>query len=96
MPGKESEDDPPLVFDFDALSNYLIPKQQLGGRCITVNYKEVKVMGVPHVIEGNHYKRNEFVFNVGLVCHYWSKTVRLKLKRLANCVARLLIFSEPL
>ena len=64
------------MFDFDALSNYLIPKQQLGGRCITVTYKEVKVMGVPYVIEGDNYERNEFVFNVGFVCHKWSKTVR--------------------
>ncbi|KAF4125029.1 nitrogen permease regulator 2-like protein [Geosmithia morbida] len=59
---------PPLV-DFDVLQEYIIPRQAFCNRYITINSPDGKytVLGYPVVIPHSKYKRNEFIFNFGLI-----------------------------
>jgi len=59
---------PPLL-DFDVLQEYIIPRAAFFNRYITVNDPENKyaVLGFPVSIPDQKYRRNEFIFNFGLV-----------------------------
>lgn len=67
-----------LMLDFDALSDYVIPKAPLCGRLITCNVlshasasldrKSYKVVGYPVLLEeAGKYERNHFIFNLCFV-----------------------------
>ncbi|KAI8066391.1 nitrogen permease regulator 2-domain-containing protein, partial [Gongronella butleri] len=72
----QHEDNKPL-FDFDAISEYIIPKDQLYTRLVTVNTGNYKVMGCP-VILLDHEKyrnvRNELRFNLCFVFDQHAET----------------------
>lgn len=61
---------------FEAISVYIIPKQQLARTPLTVNVLERKICGYPIILEDKKYKRNQFMFNVCFVCYPWSRTVQ--------------------
>ncbi|GAO15237.1 uncharacterized protein UV8b_04209 [Ustilaginoidea virens] len=58
----------PLV-DFDVLREYIIPRQAFCNRYVTINSPDGKyiVLGYPVVIAHTKYRRNEFIFNFGLL-----------------------------
>ncbi|KAJ3213657.1 Nitrogen permease regulator 2 [Dinochytrium kinnereticum] len=53
--------------DFDAISEYIIPKPVLCNRLVTVSTKRYKVMGYPVSIESQKYERNGLLFNLCFV-----------------------------
>lgn len=59
---------------FDSLSNYLIPKQQLERRLQTVNALGLKIIGYPIGIDHSRYCRNRLIFNVCFVCRTHMRT----------------------
>eukprot|EP00095_Tigriopus_kingsejongensis_P003425 maker-scaffold1323_size47899-snap-gene-0.12 protein:Tk03425 transcript:maker-scaffold1323_size47899-snap-gene-0.12-mRNA-1 annotation:"hypothetical protein AaeL_AAEL003870" len=61
---------------FDATSVFIIPKMKMTNRTLTFNVKGMKVLSFPVVISDNKYPRNQFMFNVGFVCHDWSRSVQ--------------------
>ena len=61
---------------FDVIAVYIIPKNELTGRAITLNVHGRKICGFPRLINDIKYKRNQFMFNVCFVCYPWSRTVR--------------------
>ena len=58
---------PPPLFDFDALSSFLIPRQELCDRLVSVAAGGARVLGFPVRIQGRRYARNEFIFNFAIV-----------------------------
>ncbi|KAL1936768.1 hypothetical protein VTP01DRAFT_902 [Rhizomucor pusillus] len=58
------------LLDFGAISEYIIPKNQLSKRLVTISTDKHKIMGCP-VLLNNHEKyrdlRNEFRFNLSFV-----------------------------
>lgn len=77
---------------FDAVSAYIIPKQQLERRTLTVNVLGYKISGYPIILEGyKKYQRNHLIFNLCFVCHPWSRTVQYEpaLKKLAEYLVEL-------
>jgi len=61
---------------FDAVSVYIIPKQQLHRTVITVNALGYKIVGYPVGIESPKYIRNSLIFNVCFVCDDTLRTVQ--------------------
>jgi hypothetical protein len=59
---------PPLV-DFEIMQEYIIPRKAFFNRYVTVNDPDGKyaILGFPVLIPHAKYKRNEFIFNFGLV-----------------------------
>ncbi|KFA60365.1 hypothetical protein S40285_08304 [Stachybotrys chlorohalonatus IBT 40285] len=59
---------PPLI-DFDVLQEYIIPRQAFCNRYVTINSPDGKytILGYPVVIANSKYRRNEFIFNFGLL-----------------------------
>ncbi|KAI9853119.1 MAG: Nitrogen permease regulator 2 [Thelocarpon superellum] len=55
------------LFDFDALSSFLIPRQELCDRLISVTLNRYRVLGYPVCITSRKYDRNEFIFNFAIV-----------------------------
>ncbi|KAG2176264.1 hypothetical protein INT43_005498 [Umbelopsis isabellina] len=56
------------IIDFDAISEYIITKEQLNGRLVTICNNNYKVMGVPVRIKDHiRYIRNEYRFNLCFV-----------------------------
>lgn len=56
------------IIDFDAISEYIITKEQLNGRLVTICNNNYKVMGVPVRIKDHiRYVRNEYRFNLCFV-----------------------------
>lgn len=55
--------------DFDAISEYIIPRAAFRNRYITVRDPSGKfmVLGYPVNISDRKYERNEFIFNFGIV-----------------------------
>ncbi|KAJ3192249.1 Nitrogen permease regulator 2 [Irineochytrium annulatum] len=53
--------------DFDAISEYIIPKPILCNRLVTVCTPRYRVMGYPVSIEDPKYERNAFLFNLCFV-----------------------------
>ncbi|ORX62070.1 nitrogen permease regulator 2 [Hesseltinella vesiculosa] len=65
------------LFDFEAISEYVIPKDQLYNRLVTINTGNYKVMGCPVMLH-DHEKygnvRNEFRFNLCFVFDQFAET----------------------
>ncbi|KAF8303106.1 nitrogen permease regulator 2, partial [Clavulina sp. PMI_390] len=59
----------PGLFEFDSVSQYVIPKDQLCGSLVRVNTPSHRILGYPVKLEGARYKghRNSFRYNVCLV-----------------------------
>jgi hypothetical protein len=55
------------IIDFDSISEYIIPKQQLCGHLVSICTESYKIMGFPVYIEDDKYKRNAFMFNLSFV-----------------------------
>lgn len=51
------------VVNFDHIKNYVIPKPALCNHLVTVNVKNVRLVGHPVLISGSQYERNSFLFN---------------------------------
>ncbi|XP_059489456.1 GATOR complex protein NPRL2 [Neocloeon triangulifer] len=71
---------------FDAVSVYIIPKQQLQRSILTVNVLGHKITGFPISISNKKYARNAFYFNLCFVCDAWARTVQYEgvVKKLAE------------
>ncbi|KAM9922169.1 hypothetical protein OXX59_006020 [Metschnikowia pulcherrima] len=63
-----------VLFNFDTVKNYIIPKPQLCNKLVSFKINEFRVLGYPVNIEGSHYSRNSFNFNFGFVLPYNSDT----------------------
>lgn len=61
-----SHSTPPL-FDFDTVSEYIIPKQTLCDRLVTVCTNKYRILGYPVVLDDRKYARNKFIFNFAVV-----------------------------
>jgi len=55
------------TLDFDAISEYVIPKPELCNRLVIIGTTKYKVMGYPVSIENSKYKRNALIFNLCFV-----------------------------
>lgn len=53
--------------DFDAFSEYLIPKPQLCGRLIVLRFSTRAILCWPVCLEDERYERNAFIFCLGFV-----------------------------
>jgi hypothetical protein len=53
--------------DFDAISEYLIPKKEICNRLVVVSSGAYKVVGYPVSIESPKYERNALLFNLCFV-----------------------------
>jgi hypothetical protein len=61
----------PQLVDFNSVSEFIIPHQEVCNRYITVRDPsgEYRILGYPVCINDNQrYERNEFIFNFGIVC----------------------------
>ena len=52
---------------FEACSEFFITKPDISGRLTSVVWKDRLYVGVPQCLEGRHYERNAFMFNVVFV-----------------------------
>ncbi|CUS12060.1 unnamed protein product [Tuber aestivum] len=57
----------PPLFDFETVSEYIIPKQELCDRLVTVCTNKYRILGYPVCLEDGKYARNEFIFNFAIV-----------------------------
>lgn len=64
-----------VLFNFDTVKNYIIPKPHLCNRLVSFKVKEYRVVGYPVNIEGSRYSRNSFNFNFGFVFPYSANTM---------------------
>jgi len=64
---------------FDAVSVYIIPKEQLDSCIITVNVLGHKITGYPVRISDERYPRNFLIFNLCFVCDSDARTVQYEL-----------------
>lgn len=85
---------------FDSISDYVITKQQLCGKIITVTAPDagVRVMGFPICIEDKKYHRNALLFNVAFILAEHADVVGLQplLRKLALTLRAAEIESEYL
>lgn len=63
-----------ILFNFDTVKNYIIPKPQLCNKLVSFKINRFRVLGYPVNIEGSRYSRNSFNFNFGFVFPYNSDT----------------------
>lgn len=63
-----------VLFNFDTVKNYIIPKPQLCNKFVSFKVNRFKVLGFPVNIENSRYARNSFNFNFGFVFPYDSDT----------------------
>jgi hypothetical protein len=57
----------PAIFDFEAVSEYIIPKPELCDRLVTICTPAKKAVGYPVSILSQKYERNVFIFNLVFV-----------------------------
>ena len=71
---------------FQSLSAYIIPKNELQGRLITVNSLGYKILGYPIGIDDTKFARNRYIFNLCFVCEASKRTVQYEplVKKLAR------------
>lgn len=71
---------------FQSLSAYIIPKNELQGRLITVNSLGYKILGFPIGIDDKKFARNRYIFNLCFVCEASKRTVQYEplVKKLAR------------
>lgn len=55
------------LFDFSAVDNFLIPRQEFCDRLVTVCTNRCRIIGHPVCIQNTRYERNEFIFNLAVV-----------------------------
>lgn len=68
---ENSEDgDRDVLFNFDTVRNFIIPKPQLCNKLISFKINKFRVIGYPVSIENSHYARNSFNFNFCFVFPY--------------------------
>lgn len=70
----ESMDLSDVLFNFDTVKNYIIPKPHLCNKLVLFKINGFRVLGFPVNIEGSKYSRNSFNFNFGFVFPYNSDT----------------------
>lgn len=87
MPSLSNTAQSPL-FDFAAISDYIIPRQEFCDQLVTVCINRFRVIGHPVcIVDPKKYERNEFIFNFALVIdeeagiHSYERIIR-KLARL--------------
>lgn len=66
---------PNVLFNFDTVKNYIIPKPQLCNKPVSFKINDVRVLGYPINIEASSYSRNSFNFNFGFVLPYNSDSI---------------------
>lgn len=64
-----------VLFNFDTVKNYVIPKPPLCNRLVSFKIREYRVVGYPVNIEGSRYSRNSFNFNFCFVFPYNANTI---------------------
>ncbi|RPA83721.1 nitrogen permease regulator 2 [Ascobolus immersus RN42] len=64
----ENERRPPLI-PIDLLTDFLIPKQTLCDRLVSVVYGDYRILSYPVRIEAGRYDRNEYIFTLSVVVH---------------------------
>jgi len=57
----------PPLFEFDQVSDFIIPRQELCDRLITFCTQGYRILGYPVCLEDPKYDRNEFIFNFAIV-----------------------------
>lgn len=72
--------------NFQSLNAYIIPKNELQGRLITVNSLGYKILGYPVGIDNKKFARNRYIFNLCFVCEASKRTVQYEplVKKLAR------------
>lgn len=75
------------LFDFDVLQEYIIPRQAFCNRYVTINTPDGKytILGHPVVIADVKYRRNEFIFNFGLIVE--ADVDHTPYERVVRCLA---------
>jgi hypothetical protein len=66
-PSKSPSALPAPLFDFDAVTTYLIPTQQFCDRLLTFCANHHRIIGYPVCVREGKYNRNEYIFNFALV-----------------------------
>lgn len=76
---------------FQSLNAYIIPKNELQDRLITVNSLGYKVLGYPVGIDNKKFLRNRYIFNLCFVCEASKRTVQYEplVKKLARYLVHL-------
>jgi hypothetical protein len=76
---------------FDSIHNFIITKQELQNRLITLTSFGYKILGCPIYISNDKYKRNAFIFNVCFVVNEDTNTSQygLVVKKLAGYLTQL-------
>ena len=84
--------------NFETLSRFLIPKNEVQEQNITVNSCGYKISGYPTFLKDKKYPRNYLLFNLCVVCHPWSRTVQFEpfVKKLSQFFSNLEKESEIL
>lgn len=57
----------PPLFDFAAVSDLLIPRQEFCDRPVTLCVNHTRIIGHPVCIDNPRYERNQYIFNLALV-----------------------------
>jgi hypothetical protein len=55
------------LFEFSAVEQLLIPRQEFCDRLVTVCTNHHRIIGHPVCIQSSRYERNEFIFNLAIV-----------------------------
>lgn len=81
---------------FDSYVCYIIPKEELQRKLITVNAKNDKIIGFPIHIENIKYPRNRLIFNLCFVCDASKRTTLYEplVRKLANYLVKLELEDE--
>ena len=71
---------------FQSLNAYIIPKNELQGRLISVNSLGYKILGFPVGIDDKKFARNRYIFNLCFICEASHRTVQYEplVKKLAG------------
>jgi len=64
--------------NFDSLSRFIIPKNEIQAQTVTVNCLGYKISGYPTYVYDKKYRRNYLLFNLCVVCQTWSRTVQFE------------------
>ncbi|GFW26530.1 GATOR complex protein NPRL2 [Trichonephila clavipes] len=81
---------------FDSYVCYIIPKEELQRKLITVNARKGKIIGYPIHIENTKYPRNRLIFNLCFVCDPSKRTMQYEpiVRKLANYLVKLELEDE--
>ncbi|KAF8764221.1 GATOR complex protein NPRL2-like isoform X1 [Argiope bruennichi] len=81
---------------FDSYVCYIIPKEELQRKLITVNARKGKIIGYPIHIENAKYPRNRLIFNLCFVCDASKRTMQYEpiVRKLANYLVKLELEDE--